>query len=973
MTRQQIKIGLWLLAGLLWLAGLEIRGWGQQITLGTQTKGILPVNQGGTNATDAATARANLGAVGTSDSQTLSNKVLTSPRVNDIRGYTNSLMTLLFGEVGSAVNYIGIYQAATGAGPLIQALGTDANVDLRLRPQGSGALDLGNMGAIKITGCAAGDYPRITGGNLLSCDSGSGSGAPTAASYITRTAEAGLSNETALDALSTGLLKNTAGVLSTAGAADLPNHASRHNNGGADQIGIDGGQVVSGLVADARIPTSLAGRTFTSGVTINDGGTGAQNFLKLVGVSSEPACVAGSSILYSVAGELDYCNGFNMTRYVVGNVFMTSGGTGELVYISNAATRTVQGTGYQFATAATPNTFPVRGSQGDIKARQFEAVPTNDSAAGVFQRYSSSQVNYIFEIRREDTARMAGVDKDFNWVGNVIGNITGNAATANALTSDPADCTPLTGFAWTIDSAGNFGCRAVNLASSADTTGQLAVSRLNVTGTPDSSKVLYGDRWAAPPSGGGNLGWYNVKDSPYNAAGDGVNDDTAEIQAAIDACNNSSRGGEVYIPAGIYAVSGVLYQGNGNGNTLNTKMPCAIKGAGSGPGPASTSNMLGQTVIRWTGSAPGATTYMFEMRGPFVGGELSDITFDANDKANLRGVLWENVSHGKSYNLAVTNWRTWGLVMTSRSTDAGPDYGNCDNIFSHLRMIRNSTGASGLWLTGNDVSGGRDSCSNTFYAPMIWHDNGTAGTAGIELGFADNNRFFGLNIYGFPEVSTNGSGIKFTQQTTQTSFPHENTFMSVSTHQGVTGTVGGGQPNIFYDWHLGDCYHNCDPYTVSGSVKPIVLSTDRTMKGVYTSGALYTSTNEDYETFVIEHSSGGQNGAGNIYFKRAGTNIGQIKSHYFNGLGLYTSDGTGSGSLYERLRLRNNGIMTPNSVTYSTLGGEPTGSMAYCSDCKVTTGPSADNTVGDNTCTSGGSGAFAVKVNGTWRCFATQN
>jgi hypothetical protein len=62
MTRQQIKIGLWLLAGLLWLAGLEIRGWGQQITLGTQTKGILPVNQGGTNATDAATARANLGA-----------------------------------------------------------------------------------------------------------------------------------------------------------------------------------------------------------------------------------------------------------------------------------------------------------------------------------------------------------------------------------------------------------------------------------------------------------------------------------------------------------------------------------------------------------------------------------------------------------------------------------------------------------------------------------------------------------------------------------------------------------------------------------------------------------------------------------------------------------------------------------------------------------------------------------------------
>jgi len=37
-----------------------------------------------------------------------------------------------------------------------------------------------------------------------------------------------------------------------------------------------------------------------------------------------------------------------------------------------------------------------------------------------------------------------------------------------------------------------------------------------------------------------------------------------------------------------------------------------------------------------------------------------------------------------------------------------------------------------------------------------------------------------------------------------------------------------------------------------------------------------------------------------------------------------------------------------------------------CTDCKVTS-------VGDNTCTSGGTGALAVRLNGVWRCFANQN
>jgi hypothetical protein len=187
--------------------------------------------------------------------------------------------------------------------------------------------------------------------------------------------------------------------------------------------------------------------------------------------------------------------------------------------------------------------------------------------------------------------------------------------------------------------------------------------------------------------------------------------------------------------------------------------------------------------------------------------------------------------------------------------------------------------------------------------------------------------------------------------------------MSVSAHQGVTGTVGGGQPNIFYDWHLGDCYHNCDPYTVGGSVKPIVLSTDRTMKGVYTGGALYTSTNEDYETFVVEHSSGGQNGAGNIYFKRAGTTIGRIKSQYFDGISVYVSKSGGTPA--KTWTFDDDGNLQSEGVTFANLTGN-NGALVFCSNCQVTSGA-------DNTCASGGTGALAARLNGVWRCFAAQN
>jgi hypothetical protein len=58
-----------------------------------------------------------------------------------------------------------------------------------------------------------------------------------------------------------------------------------------------------------------------------------------------------------------------------------------------------------------------------------------------------------------------------------------------------------------------------------------------------------------------------------------------------------------------------------------------------------------------------------------------------------------------------------------------------------------------------------------------------------------------------------------------------------------------------------------------------------------------------------------------------------------------------------------------NHSKFSQLSNQPDGTVTYCADCKVAA-PSACSTANPTACvcTSGGAGAFAKRVNGTWLC-----
>ena len=110
------------------------------------------------------------GFITSSSADTLTNKTLTSPKIGTSILDTNGAELFLLTATSSAVNEFTIANAATGNDPTLSATGGDSNIDIAIKPKGTGEIVIGT-GAASATLTTSGAHDLV-----LDTNSGTNSG-----------------------------------------------------------------------------------------------------------------------------------------------------------------------------------------------------------------------------------------------------------------------------------------------------------------------------------------------------------------------------------------------------------------------------------------------------------------------------------------------------------------------------------------------------------------------------------------------------------------------------------------------------------------------------------------------------------------------------------------------------------------------------------------------------------------------------
>ena len=147
-----------------------VSGSGDTFTFATTDKGDQLVFATANDSTNPDIATLSFGDVTLTGTQTLTNKTLTSPKIGTSILDTNGNELALLTATGSAVNEFTIANAATGNDPTLSATGGDSNIDIAIKPKGTGETVVGT-GAANATITSSGAHDLI-----LDTNSGTNSG-----------------------------------------------------------------------------------------------------------------------------------------------------------------------------------------------------------------------------------------------------------------------------------------------------------------------------------------------------------------------------------------------------------------------------------------------------------------------------------------------------------------------------------------------------------------------------------------------------------------------------------------------------------------------------------------------------------------------------------------------------------------------------------------------------------------------------
>lgn len=308
-----------------------------------------------------------------------------------------------------------------------------------------------------------------------------------------------------------------------------------------------------------------------------------------------------------------------------------------------------------------------------------------------------------------------------------------------------------------------------------------------------ASGANFDTHWVTAASGGSTGSFINVKDAAYGAVGDGVADDRAAIQAALDAV--PVGGGLVYFPPGDYGI----------GNTLEVKVEgTLIMGSGAGNRIGATQTSIGTRVKALTG----LTGSMFRVQRaaddrPMQGVHFRDITVDGNNiGTGVNGITFR-VNQGSMHSVHVWNCSGTGISVKGYSSPAWDTY---DTEFAGVKVGYCATGAelgtggadtqwsNCVFLSNTDnfiVRGSSPQFSNChFYTAgryAIWFDgNGSRGKfTGCKIEGSKNHMvYIDTTNGGYSDIQFTGCGFS---SLSQTSIP-TNTYDYVH----ITGPSGNG-------------------------------------------------------------------------------------------------------------------------------------------------------------------------------------
>jgi len=229
----------------------------------------------------------------------------------------------------------------------------------------------------------------------------------------------------------------------------------------------------------------------------------------------------------------------------------------------------------------------------------------------------------------------------------------------------------------------------------------------------------------------------NVKD--FGAVGDGIADDTAAIQAAIDSLPDP--GGIVFFPAGVYKVTSTIQVGNGTDISLSTKNGVHLIGSGSKilyDGPLGT-----VPVIRFAGS------------GERFG--LKNLKIDCNNKAIGMSII--SVRESVFENFEIRRFHYAGLFLDIRAMSPSDVAWASGNTFKNFLITSESAQEYGMYVEGN-YQNNHDWHRNVFINGIIQLPRGSTITPKVAyLGFCDSNTFIEVDFSVYGEG--NGVGIVF--------------------------------------------------------------------------------------------------------------------------------------------------------------------------------------------------------------------